>query len=595
MSFRNCARVGLALLLGALAACGGGGGNKGPEVRPALPTLSQDSNPSGSRLDVSDRNYFPAAAGDTWIYDRQQTNSTGLTLTLTRSISTGSGGNVVVSETSMGITESNTQRRTVDGIVSVAPADVEDAPAAAASAVANLLEYPLPFYPVGSTRTVVRQGDWGADQDGDGVNESFRFEFTQVLVEVGSLPVSGTALASVAHFRNVTTLTLQPSDPKRQAVSVTGTEETWWAPGIGLVRATRSLVDQAGVAQETPYVLVLTAGNVGGQALAVPQADGLMQQIVLTHNALVYDAARARYYASVPGSVVGRGNSIAIIDATTGTVSYSAAVGSEPSALALSADGSALYVGLNGSGDVLKLSLPDLTEVERTRLPLLSFFGQLFVESIAVSPLDADVVAVSMFRANSSPRHAGVSLIRNGVLQPLMTQDHTGSNLIAFDANGQYVYGYNNETTEFGLRRIAVLGNGLQEERVVTSVGDFGTSTLDWSVRGLVLGRAVYRTPDLALLGQVGAPASGCRAVAATNRLICMGSLPSSSSPGSLAVVDATSFVTLSRPNFQGVATSDRFIEIVPGRSGQVALRMATANGNLPTNAIWLFTSSALP
>ena len=40
-------------------------------------------------------------------------------------------------------------------------------------------------------------------------------------------------------------------------------------------------------------------------------------------------------------------------------------------------------------------------------------------------------------------------LIRSGVLQPRMTQDHTGSNLIAFDANGQFVYGLNNETTEF--------------------------------------------------------------------------------------------------------------------------------------------------
>lgn len=35
----------------------------------------------------------------------------------------------------------------------------------------------------------------------------------------------------------------------------------------------------------------------------------------------------------------------------------------------MAADGSALYVGLNGSGDVVKLSLPGMAEQWRTRLP----------------------------------------------------------------------------------------------------------------------------------------------------------------------------------------------------------------------------------
>lgn len=592
MTFQFCARWGAALLVCALAACGGGSG--GAKVRTALPTLSQDSNPSGPRIDVASRNYFPAAAGDMWTYDRQESGVAARPLT--RVVSAGSGGDVVISETALGSTDSTTYRRTAEGIVAVAPLDAQDAPPAAASAMANLLEYPLPFYPVGSTRTVVRQGDWGADQDGDGVNESFRFEFTQVLVEVDSLAVSGTVLASVAHFRNVTKLTLQYSNPSRQTTSVVGTEETWWAPGMGLVRATRAIVNQAGAAVETPYTLVLTAGVVGGQVLAVPQADGVLQRIDLLHNALVYDAARSRYYASVPGSVVGRGNSIAILDATTGSVSYSAAVGSEPSALALSADGSALYVGLNGSGDVLKLSLPDLTEVARVRLPSVVSSGQLFAEQIAVSPLDADVVAVSMFRVNVSPRHAGVALIRNGVLQPTTTQAHTGSNLIAFDANGQYVYGFNNETTEFGLRRLAVLANGLQEVQVVTAVGaNFGTRTLDWSDHGLVLDRGVYRAPDLLLLGQASAPTSGCRTASAANRLVCMGSPPFTNGPSTLAVVDASSFVLLSTPHYQSTSTSDQLMEVVPGPSGQVALRMSTASSGFSTNAIWLFKSSAVP
>lgn len=106
---------------------------------------------------------------------------------------------------------------------------------------------------------------------------------------------------------------------------------------------------------------------------------------------------------------MGNGNRIAIIDAATGTLSYSGAtVGSEPGALALSSNDDVLYVGLNGTGDVVKLRLPDMAELWRARLPASSFFGQLFAERIAVSPLDADVVAVSMYRATASPRRATV-------------------------------------------------------------------------------------------------------------------------------------------------------------------------------------------
>ena len=69
----------------------------------------------------------------------------------------------------------------------------------------------------------------------------------------------------------------------------------------------------------------------------------------ITNRDLLYDAARARYYASVPGSVLAQGNRIAVIDAASGAVNYSAVVGSEPGAMTLAADGASLYVALDGS------------------------------------------------------------------------------------------------------------------------------------------------------------------------------------------------------------------------------------------------------
>jgi hypothetical protein len=239
---------------------------------------------------------------------------------------------------------------------------------------------------------------------------------------------------------------------------------------------------------------------------------------------------------------------------------------------------------------VVKLRLPDFVELSRTRLPVSSFFGQLYAEKMSVSPVDPDVVAVSMFRATTSPRHGGVALIRGGILQPLMTQEHTGSNLIAFDATGQYVYGLNNETTEFGLRRIAVLPTGLQQELVVTANSDFGTHSLSWSPNGLVLGNAAYRTPDLILLGT--ASATACRAHTVANRIVCG---YSSAAGSSIAVVDATTFVTLAVPVYDSTSFgADRLSEIVPGATGQVALRMNATYYNSSSDGLWLFNSADL-
>jgi hypothetical protein len=178
-------------------------------------------------------------------------------------------------------------------------------------------------------------------------------------------------------------------------------------------------------------LLSLTLVACGGGDEAAPQVPAPtgplsdLKDIALAHEALVFDPSRAVYYASVPGPVVGSGNTIARIDAATGAVTYSRVVGSEPGALALARDGSALYVGADGSGEVVKLGLPGFEERWRARLPALQFTGQLTAEQLAVKPDDADVVAVSMRNTGYSPRHEGVALLRGGTLTPRQTQTHT--------------------------------------------------------------------------------------------------------------------------------------------------------------------------
>ncbi len=563
-------------------------------MREPLSTLVQDILPIGARLDLRDRHYFPVAqAGDIWIYDVVSNNSTtprGASLAVTSA----SGNDTWLTETILGDASDVHFRRTDAGIVSVATLDGA-APAAVVALVGDLLEYPEPFYAVGAERRIIRQGSWGEDLDGDSRAESFRLEITQVLVgfETVALPLGS---AEAAHFRSILRLTILPSLTANAAFTAVTTEDSWWAPGIGRVRSDTTAADSTGQDLTPATSLRIAEATLGGVLQFQPQPDGTVVKLPLVTSGLVFDRSRGVYYASVPAAAPSRGNSIATIDASSGAVRYPAAVGSNPAALAVSADGTALYVGLDGSGEVLRLALPSMQEVSRTRLPAPALWGQSLTETLSVSPQDAGVVAVSMRRAGSSPRHAGVALIRNGVPQPQMTQEHTGSNLIAFAADGRWLFGYNNETTEFGLRRIEVLADGLAERTVVATNGSFGIGWLGVSAFGPVLGDAQYRGSDLALLGRANAPGGGCRAPLAAQRLVCLQEPANSSATARhLAVVDGLNFVTLATPAYTQTGVPNSAIEIVPGPAGQVALRIGATFVNQPAQEVWLFTSPLLP
>jgi hypothetical protein len=70
-------------------------------------------------------------------------------------------------------------------------------------------------------------------------------------------------------------------------------------------------------------------------------------------------------------------------------------------------------------------------------------------------------VAISLRNTCCSPRHEGVAVYDEGVRRAGVTPGHTGSNSIAFGETGSTLYGYNNETTEFGFRTMRVTDAGL--------------------------------------------------------------------------------------------------------------------------------------
>ena len=78
----------------------------------------------------------------------------------------------------------------------------------------------------------------------------------------------------------------------------------------------------------------------------------------LPTNDIAYNKTDGLIYASVPGSVGGDlGNTIAAIDPNSGAIVKTIPVGSEPTKIALSSDGTQLFVGLNGAGAVRQVNL----------------------------------------------------------------------------------------------------------------------------------------------------------------------------------------------------------------------------------------------
>ena len=80
--------------------------------------------------------------------------------------------------------------------------------------------------------------------------------------------------------------------------------------------------------------------------------------IGIPNNSMVYDPANGLFYVSVPSSAgPPYGNSVVSVDPETGALGTPIPVGSEPDQLAISSDGTILWVGLDGASAVRQVNL----------------------------------------------------------------------------------------------------------------------------------------------------------------------------------------------------------------------------------------------
>jgi len=106
------------------------------------------------------------------------------------------------------------------------------------------------------------------------------------------------------------------------------------------------------------------AAGSGASGGAGPRCVGACgTQLALGPRRMVYDAARDRLYLTIQGGAALYPNTITAVDPRSATITAAIPIGSDPDVLALSDDSSTLWVGMDGSFSMRKLTLGGSTPV----------------------------------------------------------------------------------------------------------------------------------------------------------------------------------------------------------------------------------------
>ena len=322
--------------------------------------------------------------------------------------------------------------------------------------------------------------------------------------------------------------------------------------------------------------LVTVGGGAAPEAITV---------IPLQVKDLIFDATRNKLIASVPASNATIGNSVVSIDPVTGEVGPATFVGSDPNKLALSDDGSTLYVGLDGAGAVAQVDWAART-VTRT-IYLAPYSGyRTQASDIEVAPGQPGRVVVSPVAPGLSPGFAGLVVFENGVALPKVTGGHTGSAAIEF-GTGTRLYGYNYFSTGFQFYRNTVDGTGvIQNDALQGLVSGFSTD-IEYAGGRIYTTTGTIVDPEAGrVVGSLGIGSPALTVNPGLNRVY----MPVTDNLGTrLGVFDTTTFRAVAYYDASQLSSTRRLVVVGPNRlagisnAGVVLVDLQTLSQPPPT------------
>jgi hypothetical protein len=135
--------------------------------------------------------------------------------------------------------------------------------------------------------------------------------------------------------------------------------------------------------------------------------------IPLTVSALTVDPVGGLLYAAIPSSATQNPNTVIPINPSTGALGTPVAVASNPQTLAVSDDGSELYVA--STGVLQRFNLKTMVLEKSFDLPIDSMWGQTYVQEMHVVPGSPQSIVVELF-ANVDPAEDGMALYNDSGL-----------------------------------------------------------------------------------------------------------------------------------------------------------------------------------
>jgi len=201
-------------------------------------------------------------------------------------------------------------------------------------------------------------------------------------------------------------------------------------------------------------------------------------------NDIVYNAVDGLIYASIPGSAgEGLGNTIAGIDPTSGIIVKTIFVGSEPTRMALSSDGTQLFVGLNGAGAVRQVNLT--TAIAGIQFTLGGGPGvynpPYTAQGLAVLPGQPNSVAVYGSNGIITIFDSGVARAKTSSGLSVYFVQNTGS--LSFGGSASTLY-LNSQSTSSNLYSLTIDSTGVTG---ATALGNGGGATIQYDNSRLYL------------------------------------------------------------------------------------------------------------
>ena len=198
-------------------------------------------------------------------------------------------------------------------------------------------------------------------------------------------------------------------------------------------------------------------------------------------NDLVINPVNGLLYASIPGAAGSMGNSVVGINPLTGAIVSQVSVGSEPTVMAISDDGTQLYVGLSGAGAVRQVNLTTNTaELQFSLGGGSGVYNPPFTaQGMAVLPGEPNSLAVYASNGVLTVYDSGVARPNNSSSYGLGIYFDENTGAIAFGSSASTLYAL---TSNFGeaLYQLTIDSTGVTAATSLATVnGSAGTLQYD--------------------------------------------------------------------------------------------------------------------